>query len=266
MFSLEISKLTNAISYPPVEKHCRNALAARQTAIEDRRKFIKDHEEKNPNLEKNYQQAIGSKLIHGKIFKRIETTIEYFCGHQHIFDLLFDANNLVECETLIYRGLVNEEEIKVKKFDEELNQPFLEMIFNDWIGLEKAHSKSFSTYQGTGKTYRHSSWSTAQVKSLLNLFLTSRLFLLPEKRTYHIRVKSSSYIESMFLFLPLGPNEIQLFLLILAQPHRFLLVVFISSFFRWSFSFCLNFCLPVRSTISIFCQFIRLKKRFHFGF
>lgn len=67
--------------------------------MKDRRQFIKDHEKENPNLEKNYQQAIRSKLIHAKLLEKLEITIEYFCEHQHIFDLLFDTNSLVECET-----------------------------------------------------------------------------------------------------------------------------------------------------------------------
>lgn len=52
------------------------------------------------------------------------------------------------------------------------------MIFNDWLGLEKAHSKISSTNQHTGKTSKYSSWSSAQGESLLNLFSTSRFFLL----------------------------------------------------------------------------------------
>ena len=133
-------------SYERIQKQCNHALTARETVIQERQKFIKQYEKANPDLVKNFQQAITPKLEHSKVFKEMEVAVKYSCGHQHIFELLFDVHNLIQCETLMLRGQIHVDTTKHALF-EHTNQQFLLIVQEDWSSLEQAHSKIIAPTQ-----------------------------------------------------------------------------------------------------------------------
>ncbi|CAF3533635.1 unnamed protein product [Rotaria sp. Silwood1] len=107
-------------------------------AMKKRQDFIDKYEKQNPSIVIKFQEAIRFKIGQTDIIRTMAEYVDQYCQDQHIFELMFDARKIINCEKIIRHAIGKENFKKYSYYNISISYPFQYMILEDWDNLAQA--------------------------------------------------------------------------------------------------------------------------------
>jgi hypothetical protein len=99
--------------------------------------FINKYEKQNPNMIRQFRHAIQLKKHQLFILRNMSTYVKKYCPEQHLFELMFDEDKNMICESLIHHSVGNENLQNYSYYATKVSRPFQNLIEEDWIKLSE---------------------------------------------------------------------------------------------------------------------------------
>ncbi|CAF0912881.1 unnamed protein product [Rotaria sordida] len=107
-------------------------------AMKKRQDFINKYEKQNPSMVIKFQEAIRFKISQIDIIRTMADYVDQYCQDQHIFELMFDARKIINCEKIIRHVIGKENSKKYSYYNISISYPFQYMVLEDWDNLAQA--------------------------------------------------------------------------------------------------------------------------------
>ncbi|CAF0874479.1 unnamed protein product [Adineta steineri] len=123
---------------------CQVAYNELSEVIKKRQSFLKKSYNQAENIVKIFQEAITLKLSEATIIKSMGIVVNQYCPDQHVLELLFDIDKLIHCEELARIAIAQNGSNNYYKYQNSISNPFIDIVIEDFKGLEQALTKIVS--------------------------------------------------------------------------------------------------------------------------
>ncbi|CAF0893844.1 unnamed protein product [Adineta steineri] len=123
---------------------CQVAYNELSEVIKKRQSFLKKNYNQAENIVTIFQEAITLKLSEATIIKSMGIVVNQYCPDQHVLELLFDIDKLIHCEELARIAIAQNGSNNYYKYQNSISNPFLDIVIEDFKGLEQALAKIVS--------------------------------------------------------------------------------------------------------------------------
>ncbi|CAF1209153.1 unnamed protein product [Rotaria sp. Silwood1] len=134
-----LSDITNDTLYGG---DCQRAYNQLTEVMSERQNSINKYKEQGEDIAEHYRKAIAPKLSQTSIIKSMNTFVKQYCSEQHIFELMFNPENVIKCEKIIRKIIGENGSTIYNVYHTNISTPFRQMILNDWQQLEKAQANN----------------------------------------------------------------------------------------------------------------------------